>query len=133
MENFERFMIYILAIVLVYLAQTCFKLKKVRKEKTFTWKCLLDGLIDNSFYFLGAILLFLSGMLLPDIKVSIITIPESNQILDLCTIDIMFILATSLYISQATKAFNNIKDNYDIKNISEIKEEPINLGNGVSK
>ena len=133
MIMFREFLIRIAAIALVYVAQTCFKVKQTRKNNSFDWKELWQGLIDNLIYFAGALALFSSGLLLPDIKVAMITNPETGSIIQLGTIDMMMLLAMALYIKQSTKAFNNIQSTFELTSIGKIEEAPYNNGNGVSK
>ena len=51
----NKFFTYVLVIIGIYVAQTLFKISKCRKDGTFDWKLLINGLIDYAIYFCGVI------------------------------------------------------------------------------
>ena len=104
----NEFFIYIIVIVGIYIAQTFFKVAKCRKDGTCDWKILLDGIFDYSLYFIGLIVFFFSGTLIPD-KQIINFDGKSYTITSLLT---MF--AYLLLVAQAYKMFRNISETFNI-------------------
>lgn len=121
MEILYKFLTYVGAIALVYLAQTLFKIKQTRKDGSFSWKVLLDGLIDHLIFFAGVMCLFASGIVLPEVKIATINGIEVNMVDALCMV------AIALYIKQGFSALNNVKDNYGVDNIEVKKIETIDF------
>lgn len=121
MEILYKFLTYVGAIALVYLAQTLFKIKQTRKDGSFSWKILLDGLIDHLIFFAGVMCLFASGIVLPEVKIATINGIEVNMVDALCMV------AIALYIKQGFSALNNVKDNYGVDNIEVKKIETIDF------
>lgn len=121
MEILYKFLTYVGAIALVYLAQTLFKIKQTRKNGSFSWKVLLDGLIDHLIFFAGVMCLFASGIVLPEVKIATINNIEVNMVDALCMV------AIALYVKQGFSALNNVKDNYGVDNIEVKKIETIDF------
>ena len=116
-EIFEQFMIYVLVLVCIYMAQTLFKIASTRKQGTFDWKKLLSGIFDYSIYFLGILLFFFAGTLIPEMQLIKID-DKSYNITDALTL-----IAVALIGIQSAKAFKNIKETFDVK---EVQKETIN-------
>lgn len=106
---------YILAIIGIYLAQTAFKISKCRKDGTFSWKELLNGMFDYAIYFVGIIIFFFAGSFLPADKTTIQFDGKSYNIPDALTM-----LIWALIVLQAGKCFKNIQETFNIKD-SDIK------------
>ena len=106
-----------LAIIIVYLAQLLFKVSKTWHDKTFDWQKLVDGMASYAIYFVGVILLFFSGELMPDMKFSIF----GNE---MTLKDGMTLLAFILFAMQVKKALNNIIETFKIKeeDAKEVKD-----------
>ena len=93
----------------MYIGQTFFKLSKCHDKGTFSWKKLLNGLYSYSLYFMGIIVVFFAGQLIPDLKL----IPLGK---DTLTVEqTLTLLAYYLMARQSVKCFNNIKDTFNIK------------------
>ena len=97
------------------MAQTAFKVAKCRKDGTFDWKELLNGIIDYAIYFLGLIIFFFSGTLIPD-KQIINFDGKSYTITALLTI-----FAYILMVAQAAKMFRNIQETFNIEPEKQIE------------
>ena len=119
----NEFFTYVLVIIGIYIAQTWFKVAKCRKDGTFDWKKLLDGIIDYGCYFIGIIVFFFSGTLIPD-KQIINFDGKSYTITSLLTI-----FAYILMVAQAMKMFRNIQETFNIQ--PEKKLEEVNDFNAV--
>ena len=104
----NEFFIYVLVIIGIYLAQTAFKVAKCRKDGTFDWKELLNGMIDYAIYFIGILIFFFAGTLIPD-KQIINFDGKSYTITSLLTI-----FAYILMVAQAMKMFKNIQETFNI-------------------
>jgi len=103
------FFIYVLVIVGMYTGQTFFKLSKCHDKGTFSWKKLLNGLYSYSLYFMGVIVVFFAGQLIPDLKL----IPLGK---DTLTVEqALTLLAYYLMALQSIKCFKNIKETFNIK------------------
>lgn len=120
----NEFFTYILVIIGIYLAQTAFKISKCRKEGTFDWKTMLNGMIDYAIYFVGLIIFFFAGTLIPD-KQIINFDGKSYTITSLLTL-----FAYLLLVAQAAKCFRNIKETFDIsdKPIEQINDSNAYFG-----
>ena len=106
----NEFFIYVLVIIGIYLAQTAFKVAKCRRDGTFDWKELLNGMIDYAIYFIGILIFFFAGTLIPD-KQIINFDGKSYTITSLLTI-----FAYILMVAQAMKMFKNIQETFNIAN-----------------
>ena len=103
------FFTYVIVIICIYVAQTCFKISKCRKDKTFSWQELIDGTINYAIYFIGLLILFFGGTLAPD-KEIINFDGKSYTITSLLTL-----FAYLLMVAQAYKCFRNIKETFQIE------------------
>ena len=103
-----EFFTYVLVIIGIYIAQTLFKVSKVRKTGEFDWKKLVDGIIDYALYFAGLLVFFFVGTLIPD-KQIINFDGKSYTITSLLTL-----FAYILMVAQAKKCFDNIMATFDI-------------------
>jgi len=105
----NEFFTYVLVIIGIYIAQTFFKISACRKDGTFSFKELFDGMIDYAIYFLGILVFFFSGMLIP--KAQIIPLSDKYLTID----DALTAMAYALIIIQSAKCFKNIKETFNIK------------------
>lgn len=105
----NEFFTYILVLIGIYIAQTFFKISKVRKTGEFDWKELVNGIIDYALYFVGIIVFFFAGTLIPD-KEMISFEDKTYSITSLLTV-IMY----GLIVAQASKCFKNIMETFNIK------------------
>lgn len=97
----------VLGIVLIYIAQTLFKISKSRHENDFSWQKLFDGILNYAIYFLGVVVLFFAGEIFPNAKIIIF----NNE---MTLVDALTLLALVLFIKQSTKALKNIMDNFQL-------------------
>ena len=104
----NQFFTYVLVIIGIYIAQTLFKISATRKDGTFDWNKLLNGLIDYAIYFLGIIVVFFSGQLVPDAE--IIPIGEKTLTIN----DALIAIAYTLMVAQSIKCFKNIRDTFKV-------------------
>lgn len=104
----EKFITYVTVIVLIYLAQLLFKVSATRKDGTFSFKELINGAIDYGIYFLGILVFFYAGSLIPEEH--IITIADRQYTIT----DALTMIAYTLIVIQSIKAFKNIKDTFEI-------------------
>lgn len=104
----NEFFTYVVVIIGIYCAQTMFKISKVRKTGEFDWKKLVDGIIDYSLYFIGLMVFFFVGTMIPD-KQIINFDGKSYTITSLLTL-----FAYILMVAQAKKCFDNIMATFDI-------------------
>lgn len=111
----NKFFIYGLVIVGTYLAQTAFKVAKCRKDGTFDWKKLLDGMIDYAIYFLGVLIFFFSGSLIPNEHFIVFDGKQYN------ITSILTLFAYALMVAQAMKMLKNIKETFNISPDKEIE------------
>lgn len=118
-ETLKQFMTYVLVIVLIYMAQTFFKISATRKQGTFDWKELIFGIFDYSIYFVGVMLFFYAGTLIPDMQLIAVG-DKSYNITDALTL-----IAVALIGIQSAKAFKNIKETFEVKD-TDIKVNNIN-------
>lgn len=105
----NEFFTYVLVIIGIYVAQTFFKVSATRKDGTFSFKTLVDGIIDYAIYFGGILIFFFSGMLIP--KAQIIPLADKYLTID----DALTAMAYALIIIQSAKCFKNIKETFNIK------------------
>ena len=105
----NEFLRYVLVIVLIYLAQTLFKISATRKQGTFDWKELFNGMFDYAIYFLGVLVFFYAGTLIPDMQ--LIKIGETAYNIT----DALTLIAIALIGIQSAKAFKNIKETFELK------------------
>lgn len=110
------FFIYVLVIAATYVAQTLFKISNTRKEGTFDYRILKDGIIDHLIYFAGILVFFFAGLLIPDVKIAVINGTEYT------VVSALTLLAYYLMVKQATLCLNNIKEKYEIKRVEKIEE-----------
>lgn len=108
----------VIGIILIYLAQTLFKISKTRHDNDFSWKKLLDGMLNYAIYFAGIIVLFFAGEIFPNAKITIF-----NNELNL--VDALTLLALVLFIKQSTKALRNIMENFELtdKDIEAVNDQ----------
>lgn len=118
-ETFEQFLIYVLVLVCIYASQTLFKISATRKKGTFDWRELLSGIFDYTIYFLGVLLFFYAGTLIPDMQLIGIGDKKYN------ITDALSLIAVILIGIQSAKAFKNIKETFDIKD-EQLKVNNIN-------
>ena len=123
----NKFFIYVLVIVGTYLAQTAFKVAKCRKDGTFDWKKLLDGMIDYSIYFLGILIFFFSGTLIPNEQFIVFEGKQYN------ITSILTIFAYALMVAQAVKMLKNIKETFAIEPDKPIEINDLNATIPVGK
>ena len=120
----NEFFTYVLVIIGIYIAQTFFKVSATRKDGTFDWKKLVNGLIDYAIYFVGIMVFFFSGMLIP--KAQIIPLADKYLTID----DALTAMAYALIIIQSAKCFKNIKETFDIKDEDiEVNDRSASFGN----
>lgn len=112
----KTFFIYVLVIAATYVAQTLFKISNTRKDGTFNYRILINGIIDHLIYFAGILVLFFAGLLIPDITIAVI----NNQTYTI--VSALTLLAYYLMIKQAVKCLNNIKEKYEITRAESIEE-----------
>lgn len=105
----NEFFTYVIVIIGIYIAQTFFKVSATRKDGTFSFKTLVDGIIDYAIYFGGILIFFFSGMLIP--KAQIIPLADKYLTID----DALTAMAYALIIIQSAKCFKNIKETFNIK------------------
>ena len=108
-EPYKTFLTYVCVIVLIYVAQTLFKISSTRKDGTFDFKKLIDGIIDYAIYFVGIMAFFFSGCLIPEIKLIQIN-GKAYSITDALTL-----VAIALIGLQSVKCFKNIKETFNVK------------------
>ena len=113
-EPYKTFLTYVSVIVLIYIAQTLFKISSTRKDGTFDFKKLIDGIIDYAIYFVGIMVFFFAGCLIPDFK----TIPINGNSFSIT--DGLTLIAVALIGIQSVKCFKNIKETFSVKD-SDIK------------
>lgn len=105
----NKFFTYVLVIIGIYIAQTLFKISSTRKDGTFDWQKLLNGIIDYAIYFCGVLVIFFSGQLVPDVEI----IPIGDKVLTIN--DALIAIAYTLMVAQSIKCFKNIKETFDVK------------------
>ena len=113
-EPYKTFLTYVSVIVLIYIAQTLFKISSTRKDGTFDFKKLIDGIIDYAIYFVGIMVFFFAGCLIPDFKI----IPINGN--NFSITDGLTLIAVALIGIQSVKCFKNIKETFNVKD-SDIK------------
>jgi len=118
-ETLQQFLIYVLVIVLIYLAQTFFKISATRRQGTFDWKELIFGIFDYAIYFVGVLMFFYAGTLIPDMQLIAVG-DKSYNITDALTL-----IAVALIGIQSAKAFKNIRETFAVKD-EDIKTNNIN-------
>lgn len=111
------FFTYVLVIIGIYIAQTLFKISATRKEGTFDWSKLLNGLIDYAIYFCGIIVVFFSGQLVPNAE--IIPIGEKTLTIN----DALIAIAYMLMVAQSIKCFKNIRDTFNVKDDEIVNDQ----------
>ena len=102
------FFTYIQVLIAIYIAQTLFKISKVRSTGEFSWNELLNGLSDYGFYFAGILVFFYGGSLIPDVAI----IPMGDKTLNIT--DALTLMAYALIIIQAKKCIDNIRETFEI-------------------
>ena len=104
----EQFFKYVLVLVGIYVAQTLFKIASTRKDGTFDFRTLINGIIDYAIYFLGILVLFYAGSLISDTQI----IPIGDKTYTIT--DALTMLAYALIVMQAKKCFDNIKETFQV-------------------
>lgn len=119
----SKFFTYIEVIICIYLAQTLFKIASCRKDGSFSFKELLDGTINYVFYFIGIIVFFFGGMLVPNEHIIMLN-GKNYSITDLLTL-----FAYTLMSLQAYKCFKNIKETFNVtdEDLKDINDKNANL------
>ncbi|MDO4377973.1 MAG: hypothetical protein Q4C64_02320 [Erysipelotrichia bacterium] len=110
------FFIYVLVVALLMIANTIFRIALAQVVGDFSWNELWKGLKKYLLIITGVALVYVSGLLLPDMKLIAI-----NQ-QDVTILDGLNILSVALVCIYAYKCFENIKAIFDIKN-AEIEEK----------
>jgi len=104
----EQFLKYVLVLVGIYIAQTLFKVATTRKDGSFDFKKLINGVIDYAIYFCGILVLFYAGSLISDIQI----IPIGDKTYTIT--DALTALAYALIVMQSKKCFDNIKETFKV-------------------
>ena len=107
LEN--EFFNYVLVIIGTYIAQTAFKISATRKDGTFDWKLLINGIIDYAIYFIGVLIFFFAGQLISELE--IIPLGDKKLTID----DALTAVAYTLMVAQALKCFKNIRETFGVK------------------
>lgn len=121
----ETFLKYVGVLAGIYLAQTGFKIASARKDGSFDWKKLIDGIIDHVIRFVSIIIFFYVGTFISDVQI----IPLGDKTLTID--DALTALAYGMIAIQAVKLFNNIREVYQVDDdtvINSINETPKELG-----
>lgn len=108
--------IYVAAIALLMLANTCLGVTKANKLKQFSWKTFFDGLVKYLLILLAVIFIFGAGVLLPDFKVMLPINEESITI-----IQMLSLLATAVIIKYVKSCLDNFTEVMQID--KELKEQ----------
>lgn len=116
----DKFFTYVLVLVGIYVAQTLFKIATTRKDGTFDFRTLINGIIDYAIYFCGILVLFYAGSLISDIQ--IIPIGDKNYTIT----DALTMLAYALIVMQAKKCFDNIKETFQVSDDEVVDITQIN-------
>ena len=113
---------YVQVLIAIYVAQTFFKISTVRKTGEFDWKELLFGILDYALYFIGVLILFYGGSLIPEVAI----IPMGDKTLTIT--DALTLLAYVLIVMQAKKCIDNIRETFGIDDdvIKEIQSQVVN-------
>lgn len=111
---------YVLVIIGIYFAQTFFKISSARKQGDFSFNELINGMVDYFIYFVGIVIFFFAGTLIPN--ESIITFGDKSYSIT----DALTMLAYALMVAQAVKCFKNIKENFDISD-KDIPRQKVNV------
>lgn len=123
----DKFFTYVLVLIGIYIAQTLFKIASTRKDGTFDFRTLINGIIDYAIYFCGIIVLFYAGNLISDTQI----IPIGDKTYTIT--DALTMLAYALIVLQAKKCFDNIKETFQVSDEDVVKSqsdpnEPKGLG-----
>ena len=62
----ESFFRYVLVIIGIYFAQTFFKVSACRRQGNFSFNELVNGMVDHFIYFVGIVIFFFAGTLIPN-------------------------------------------------------------------
>ena len=104
----NKFFMYVLAIIGVYIAQLLYKMATIYNTPEFSWKKFVDGNIKYIFYFAGTIVFFFAGCL----------VPNENMIKfdgkEYSITSLLALFALLLLTAQSAKMFKNIKDTFAI-------------------
>lgn len=113
---------YVQVLIAIYVAQTFFKISTVRKTGEFDWKELVFGILDYALYFIGVLILFYGGSLIPEVAI----IPMGDKTLTIT--DALTLLAYVLIVMQAKKCIDNIRETFGIDDdvIKEIQSQVVN-------
>ena len=104
----DKFFIYVMVLIGIYVAQTLFKIASTRKDGTFDFRTLINGIIDYAIYFCGILVLFYAGSLISDTQI----IPIGDKTYTIT--DALTALAYALIVMQSKKCFDNIKETFQV-------------------
>lgn len=108
--------IYVAAIALLMLANTCLGVTKANKLNQFSWNTFFNGLVKYLLILLAVIFIFGAGVLLPDFKVMLPINEESITI-----IQMLSLLATAVIIKYVKSCLDNFTKVMQID--KELKEQ----------
>lgn len=108
--------IYVGAIALLMLANTCLGVTKANKLNQFSWKTFFNGLVKYLLILLAVIFIFGAGVLLPDFKVLLPINEESITI-----IQMLSIMAAAVIIKYVKSCLDNFTEVMQID--KELKEQ----------
>lgn len=94
---------YIGAVATTMLTNTAFGMAKAAKTSTFDIEELKKGLVKYGFIMLGVILLFLTGVLVPEV-----TVPVGDLDAEVSFINGIMLVATATIVFYGAKAFINL-------------------------
>ena len=99
---------YVLVIIGIYFAQTFFKVSACRRQGNFSFNELVNGMVDHFIYFVGIVIFFFAGTLIPN--ENIITFADKSYNIT----DALTLLAYVLMARQAYKCFQNIQEKFEV-------------------
>ena len=108
-EIFNEFLTYVVVLVCIYVAQTGFKIASTRRQGTFDWKELVNGIIDYAIYFASVMAFFFGGTLIPDKQIIMV----NDKYLTI--VDALTLVAYTLIVVQSAKMFKNILETFKLK------------------
>lgn len=104
----EQFLKYVGVLAGIYVAQTVFKISSTRKNGTFDYKELLDGILDHALKFIGITIFFYVGTFVSDMQI----IPLGDKTLTID--DALITFAYGLIVYQSIQFFGNIREAYSM-------------------
>lgn len=117
--------LYVGAIALLMLANTCLGVTKANKLNQFSWNTFFNGLVKYLLILLAVIFIFGAGVLLPDFKVLLPINEESITI-----IQMLSLLATAVIIKYVKSCLDNFtevmkidKESKEQKTVKETQKE----------